>query len=59
MRKEFEAEEEEANRIITQAIGREDTIQVDRERMAASRHTDEGRETTKASARSRRSSGGR
>ena len=40
MRKEFEADEEEAKRIILESQARDDAFRQDRQKMAASRHAD-------------------
>jgi len=40
LRKEFEAEEEESNRLISQETAREEERRMERERMAAKRHAD-------------------
>lgn len=59
LRKEFAAEEEEAQQLIRQEQVREEVVQQDRERMGRSRHSDNGGEPVKPAGRSRKSSGDR
>ncbi|HEU5182815.1 MAG TPA: circadian clock protein KaiC [Candidatus Polarisedimenticolia bacterium] len=57
LRKEFEAEEEEAKRVIGQERARAEVIRKDRDRMAASRKADEGVSTVEPGPRSRNGKG--
>jgi circadian clock protein KaiC len=59
LRKEFEAEEEEAKRLLAQELLSEDVIRQDRERMALSRQADNGDQATRTPGRSRKQSGDR
>jgi hypothetical protein len=54
MRKEFEADEEEAKRLIGQDTVREEVVLQDREQMRVSRQADNGPETTAPEAGSRK-----
>jgi circadian clock protein KaiC len=58
LRKDFEAEEQEALQLIRQEAGREDLLRQDRERMAVSRSADEAGGDGVGSARSRRNAPG-
>jgi circadian clock protein KaiC len=59
MRKEFAAEEEEAERLVGEAIDRQEAIRQDRERMAASRKADDSVQAAGRPASSRRTGGRR
>jgi len=59
LRKEFEAEEEIARRVIAQQITREEVVEQDRRRMEKSRQADNGEETVKHRVRLRNSARGR
>jgi hypothetical protein len=59
MRKEFEAEEEEAKRVIGEDAAREAALEEDRERMRVSRKGDNGPDTPERSPGSRRTLRGR
>ncbi len=57
LRKEFQAEEEEAKRVIDQDKARTEVLRADRERMAASRKADKEVSTVGSGARSRNGKG--
>ena len=57
LRKEFEAEEEEAKRVISQEKARAEVVRQDRERMASSRKAGEGVSTVEPGVRSRNGKG--
>jgi len=57
LRKEFEAEAEEAKRVIGQEKAREELIRVDRDRMGISRRADNGMKTGTPPVRSRKTQG--
>ena len=59
LRKEFEAEEEESQRILGEEQTRDEVIRQDRERMKTSRKADNGDEAAAPGTRSVRNSGGR
>jgi circadian clock protein KaiC len=59
LRKEFEAEEEEAKRIIGQEQARDEVVREDRQRMALSRQAENGAEAQGPHARPRKTTGGR
>lgn len=59
MRNELEIEEEEAQRLIGQELSREEKLEADRDQMAASRRSDDGRPAAPPAARTRKLSGDR
>jgi circadian clock protein KaiC len=59
LRKEFEAEEETAQRAIARQVAREEVVDQDRRRMGKSRQADNGEETVKNRVRLRHSARGR
>jgi circadian clock protein KaiC len=59
LRKEFEAEQQEATSIIEQEKSREEVTRMDRERMAFSRHAEDGSAAAEPSIRYRKTQGNR